>query len=145
MENSPYTTSPRLRLMLPYYFKKIGVAIILVTGLILVMLKIMGYQFNAERHISYKLISQAIFFFGAFIIALSHDKFETERSNRIRLQSLAISVLFGIMDTFFAPFISLVIDDPLEMPTAPDLLVQMVFIYILIYFWSKPRPKKAQP
>lgn len=125
--------------MLPNYFKKIGVLIMIVTFVVLVILKIMHSDIlHVQSHL-FRIFSINTFLLGLFFVAAARDKVEDEMTAFIRLKSMQWAFLFSIIYVIFRPFEYLIWGDPIEEMQAQGLVLLMLIAYLLMYFIQKKR------
>ena len=122
--------------LLPNYFKKIGLAIIILAflgGVILVV----TIEWTKEQFEMLKLFSGNLFILGLLFLALSKDKIEDEQTLFIRLQSMAGAFVWGIIYVIINPLIDLIISQPITEMKARSLIGSMLLVYLIIYFLKK--------
>ena len=117
----------------PNYFKKIGIAVIVLNLIIMFSLKYILLEPSMET----KLLMKTYFFnllnLGLLIIAFSKDKLEDERTMLMRLQAMAFTIIFAVMYLFFRPLVDLVFGGPLSEMTAQNLMLLILLEYIVFY------------
>lgn len=126
--------------LLPNYFKKIGLAIIL---LIIFFVVIVGIFFRntdfIQNHKSeMKIFSFDVLLIGTFLICLAKDKVEDERLILLRTQSMAIAFMFGVGFTIIMPFVELLFGDPITEGDSHQIILTMMWVYL---FWFIARKK----
>ena len=125
--------------LFPNYFKKIGLGIILLNIIFLVLVKL--YLRDLDLFQNYKseikILSFDILLIGIFIICLSEDKVEDERTLVLRTQSMAMAFLFGIGTTLIGPFISILFNDPIEFEESKSVIFLMLFTYLVFFIGRK--------
>jgi len=139
MDNHFHT---KLRL-LPNYFKKIGLGIVLIWALIVVLifLKIINLHLSEENlsEDNLLLLKRLIFtplLIGLFLIGASKDKIEDELTLLIRLRSILWAFFFGTGYVILIPFMDFLAGSRTE--HKPETIIMMMLIaYIMNYYRQK--------
>jgi hypothetical protein len=87
--------------LLPNYFKQIGIALFVVTMILLFTRK---YFFEDAELL--QLLSKKVMLVGLLIIILSKEKIEDELILKLRGQAFAISLIAGVIYTLVQPLIN---------------------------------------
>ncbi len=132
-------TKNELRL-LPNYFKKIGLGIILLSILfvVFIVLFLKDSDFFQNHKLAFKIFTFDFILFGIFIICLSREKVEDERIVLLRTQSMAFAFIFGVGFTIFGPPIAVLFGDPLSKGDPHQIIFTMLFMY-LVYFIGRKK------
>lgn len=126
----------RLRL-LPNYFKKFGIGLLVLT--------VVFFSLRLFNAISLdKTIVLTVSTSGALvsllILAMSKEKIEDELTAHIRLLSLGLSFIAGVVAVVIIPFISMLIGTPGgSFQSSPSILI---FMFIMYFTSFRSRLKK---
>ncbi len=121
--------SGRVRMLLPYSFKKIGLAIFFIC-----LFQSLIYTWLKPDFFSKDLstgIKQYGSLFGLFLFAWAQYKVETEKTVSVKVKALLISVLFSFGYFFVSPLIDMIFMDTVEEIKARSLLFNLLFFYIV--------------
>ena len=121
--------------LLPNYFKKIGLGFILATVVFLVVVKISGIHFTAEKIEMLKIILSDVFLLGMMIIVFSKEKDEDELTMLIRMKALASAVVFVVIFKIVNDIFHLISQSPIE--TMNGYFFQMKVWYFFVYYSAK--------
>jgi hypothetical membrane protein len=126
--------------LLTNYFKKIGLAIILLSILFVVIVGIFFREtdFIQNHKLAMKIFSFDFLILGTFVICLSRDKEEDERIALLRTQSMALAFVFGVGFTIIGPLVDLVFGDPISKGDPHQIILTMIWVYL---FWFIARKK----
>ena len=124
------SNTPRL---FPNSFKKIGITIIILAVISAVAVKFLLKESNLET----KALLKTMFFIclnlGLFIVSMSKDKLEDERSMLLRMQAMLFTIGFAVLYLLFSPFIDLAFGNPITEMSANKLMLLILLEYILFY------------
>jgi hypothetical protein len=128
------TSNKYTRSLLPNYFKKIGIAVIVVAVATLLLLKPFIIDATPETKEFAKVAIFNFIILGVFFFAWSTNKIEDEMTLQIRLKAVLGSFIFIIAYTFIYPFISFFVfsDNNMELSTQQAILT-MLFIFIMTH------------
>lgn len=121
--------------LFPNYFKKISFGLLAFSIIILVLNKnsILGF----DKELINELIKVGILV-PLSILALTKDKEEDELTIKIRMNSYALSFLFGVIFYIVQPFTNLLFGKPFLFDLDSfQLILTMLFVYFLSFFSSK--------
>lgn len=122
--------------LLPNYFKRIGLVIMVLAFLGGVILAV-SVEWTKEHNEILKILSGNIFILGLLFIALSKDKIEDEQTLFIRLQSMAGAFVWAIIYVIVNPIIDFITSQSIGEMKARSLVSSMLFVYLIIYFVKK--------
>ena len=134
MENKGIKKELRL---LPNYYKKIGVVMIVVIIVTAISIKLSNIEIVQSQRDLYKLISKTIFTLGLFFIAMAKDKIEDELTSNLRLKAMASTFSFAVVVVLIYPFIDLVFNDPIEGLSGLQVVDMMLVFYMVMYYLLK--------
>ena len=126
---------------LPNYFKKIGVALIILVIVAMFILKGLNYDFDSIPKGNIKTIAMNLFILGLAFIALAKDKIEDEMHVFLKLKSFYSAFIFGIIFTIIFPIFDIVINDDVQQIPVQQLVIMMLFSQISTYFLLKRSEK----
>ena len=123
--------------LLPFVFKRIGIAVMLLT-----LVPVLFYKTGLTKPDTLEkefmvTISLHILTLGMLIIAWARDRVEDERTLRIRLASLGFSFIMGAISAIAGPFIMLLVFGEFEAQSARDVVFLMLIIYLIGYYSQK--------
>jgi len=126
---------------LPNYFKKIGIALIILVIVVMFILKGLHYNFDTIPKGNIKTIAMTIINLGLAFIALAKDKIEDEMYVFLKLKSFHSALIFGIIFTIIFPILDIVSNDNIHQIPAQQLVTMMLFSQISTYFLLKRSEK----
>lgn len=119
--------------LLPNYYKKIGLALVVLTGLTFVFLVTVRPEAVQKTKDLVKLLLVSALILAMMLIAIARDKMEDELTQLIRLKSMAFSFLYAIGSTLVYPLITLVFDGSGEKISSHELVFNMLLIYLITF------------
>ncbi|AXG71249.1 hypothetical protein KORDIASMS9_03506 [Kordia sp. SMS9] len=129
---------------LPNHYKKIGIAIAVLSFLTLIILKITGVEISETL----KFISKRVVLLGLLIVVLSREKVEDEMMLAIRGKALAGAFVGGAVYTLIYPAITYAAAVVMgnKTPKLVDtgdfqILWFMLFMYLLFFYLIKKNLK----
>ena len=128
----------RLKL-LPNYYKKIGIGLILLTALIFIFLIIIRPTATQNTKELVKILLQSFFLIGLLIIAIARDRVENESIYFLRLKSMSMAFVFGVVYVIVNPLISILFGY-IEVMAARELIIDMVLFYLILFYIQKRKP-----
>lgn len=134
MESKKLKTGP---VLLPMYCKKIGLAILLMGLIPAVVVKMMHVSLEPSHKEIFRVLSSNAFLLGLLIIAWSRDKVEDEMTIFIRLKSMAWTFSWTVLYVIIRPLIDLMFNDPVEIMKGQEVVMSMLFVYLIMYFFQK--------
>jgi hypothetical protein len=126
---------------IPNYFKKVGLAIIIIAIALPVAFKIFNPEFLTHNVIMKTIVTDLIIM-GLLIIALANDKVQDEMYSILRLQMVFFAFIWGVSFVIFYPFLDVFYGEPLSDVKGPQLIISMLLVYNLIYAFQKRRLNK---
>ncbi|MDD4728992.1 MAG: hypothetical protein PHN55_09625 [Dysgonamonadaceae bacterium] len=126
----------RLRL-LPNYFKKIGLGILVLTVLFfsLRLFNVLSFDKTLVLTISIRGVLVSL-----LILAMSKEKLEDELTAHIRLLSLGLSFITGVVAVIILPFIAMLIGTSGESFQSSSSI--LIFMFIMYFTSFRSRLKK---
>jgi hypothetical protein len=126
----------RVKMLLPYYFKKIGLAIFLICLFQSVFYAWLKPDFMT-KDFSF-LVKQYGSLLGIFLFAWAQYKMETQETVLVKIKALAFSVIFCVLYFFVSPLIDLIFMDSIEEIKASSLLFNLLFFFLVIEWMGRP-------
>lgn len=125
--------------LLPNYFKKVGIGIIVAAFLAGLTRKLFfnDAQLFIEHKAIIKLIAWDLLLVGLMMYGLSKEKTEDERISQLRLESMAFAFYFGAGQVILMPILSPLFGDPLVFQSGENVLFTMLFFYIITFLGKK--------
>lgn len=123
--------------LFPNYFKKIGLGMVLITILAVVIVKLLPVEVAEGQKELFKVLFSGLFILGLFFIAWSKDKFEDEMTVQIRLKAISFTFMTSVFYLILRPLVDVILGDAPNKMTAVELMIFMLFMYILFYKLQK--------
>ena len=123
--------------LLPRYFKVIGLAVIILSIVPIVVIKSLSIKMLQVQKELWVQISANTFILGLLFIAWSKDKIEDEMTFSIRLKAMAFAFICAVFSMFISPFVDLLFKSPIENETGHQVVVVMLFVYLMSYYFQK--------
>lgn len=122
--------------LLPNYFKKIGIVIMLLSVIPAIMIKALHIKLGVTSKEFLKLLTINIFILGLLFIAWSKDKIEDEMTVALRLKSMGFAFIWAIFYVIIAPFVNILVNYPTDI-TGQSLVLSMLLVYLFMYYVQK--------
>ncbi len=132
MESKPIRKKP---VLLPRKFKIVGLVVILLSIVAMVIFKTTMPHLLKDGKVF--LLNGLIL--GLLIIVLSKDKVEDEMLVAMRLRGMAASFIGGVVLVFISPFIDILLQEPVQTMPAQQVVMFMLFTYLISYYLEKIR------
>lgn len=121
----------------PNYFKKIGLGLILIAVALPLSVKFLAPEIIEGQEEFYKILFFNVLVLGLFFVAWSKDKFEDEMTMQIRMKSIGFTLMTSVFYIIFRPVVDLILQDPVTKMSAQELMMFILFMYILFYKLQK--------
>jgi len=131
-------------ILLPAYFKFVGLTIIALAMISPFVIKLFNLTSLTAQKDLYKVFSLNILILGFFMVAWSKDKVETELTNAIRFRALSVSFCFVIFTFLLHPFVDLLFKDPVQDLSAQQIVMNLLFFYIMMFYVLKFNSNKKK-
>ncbi len=128
---------PKEPILLPAYFKVIGVIIIVLALITAIVIKSMQIEMYPSQKELFRLFTMNAFLLGLLLVAWSKDKMEDEMTVFIRLKAMAWTFTWAVLYVILKPIGDLIFDDPVEILTGQEVVTSMLFVYLITYFFQK--------
>jgi hypothetical protein len=123
--------------LLPFYFKQIGVGIILVAFLPAIVVKGMSLGLNNGDRELLKYLSLNFLIFGMLVIGFSKDKLEDELTMALRLRSIVFAFVLAATGVILQPVSDWFFGFPFVDIDGQDVVFAMLLVYLTIYYLQK--------
>lgn len=130
-------TTKKHIVLLPRYFKKIGFSIIILALAIGVLIKLLNVELLLSQKELFKIYTLNAFILGLFFISFSRDKTEDEMTIALRLKAMAFTFAFAVIGVLLSPLTDLLFKDPIQNETAQQMVMTMLFVYLIMYYLQK--------
>ena len=130
MKNSNFYNSP-IRL-LPVYFKKVGLALVLLTAVFPILFKLSSAEVLLSNKELLKIIVRSLFMIGLTLIGFSKDKIEDEMTMIIRMKAIIMSFIYGLIFAITSPLLAY-FTDVFTQDEASVIFIQMLIMYLIWY------------
>ncbi len=122
---------------IPNYFKKIGLAVIVMVVAAVVLLKTWNPEAAQHTKDLFNVFTMNVLIIGLLLIALAKDKVEDEMISSIKIKTMAFAFIFGVLIVIIRPIIDLISNDPITGLTGQEVVVQMLVVYLIVYYLQK--------
>jgi len=123
--------------LLPHYFKKIGLSLVLLCMLVPIAFKLFYFQIAPIKKEMIKMIVRDIVIIGMFFIVFSREKLEDELTLLLRIKSLASGVVFGIANAIISDIQNICQSNTNEPIDAFRVIFYILFSHIVYYYFAK--------
>jgi hypothetical protein len=134
MENENYKKEP---VLLPVYFKKIGLAVMVLAFVATISVRTMNVQWGIGQKEMFREFTLNGFILGLLLLACSRDKVEDEMTVLIRLKSMSWTFIWAVLYVIISPIFDLLFDDVISNLTGKQVVGSMLFVYLIMYNWQK--------
>ncbi len=124
-------------ILLPTYFKIIGVIIIILALTTAIVIKAMQIELLPSQKELFRVFTMNAFLLGLLLVAWSRDKIEDEMTVFMRLKAMAWTFTWAVLYVILKPIGDLIFDDPVEILTGQEVVMSMLFIYLITYIFQK--------
>lgn len=119
--------------LFPNSFKKIGIAIILLAIISAVAVKFLLKEPNLETKALLKTLHFSFLNIGLFIVSMSKDKLEDERSMLRRMQAMLFTIGTAAVYLLISPLMDLAFGNSTTITSANHLMLLILLEYIIFY------------
>jgi hypothetical protein len=123
--------------LLPVYFKIIGLVVMILAFVPAIILKSMNVELMQSQKELFRVLTLNAFILGLLFVAWSRDKVEDEMTGAIRLKSMSWTFTWAVLYVIIAPFIDLLFKDPIGELTGQQVVMSMLFVYLIMYYLQK--------
>jgi hypothetical protein len=119
------------------HFKKMGIVIILIALLTGLSIKLLHIELMPTQKAFFKVFVMNGFILGLLFVALAKEKIEDEMIAQMRLKAMSQTFIWAVLYVIIRPFMDLVFRDPLQDLMGQELVLAMLFGYLLNYYSQK--------
>jgi len=123
--------------LLPKYFKIIGLVVMILAFVTAVVVKAMNIEMLQSQKELFRVFTLNAFIMGLLFVAWSRDKVEDEMTIAIRLKSMAFTFSWAVFNVIVKPIVDLLFKDPIQDLTGQQVVMSMLFVYLIIYYVQK--------
>jgi len=132
-----FLTNKKKYTLLPVYFKKIGIVVVLLSFLPLIIVKTIDIELIQYQKELFKTLTLNILILGLVFMAFSRDKIEDEMTMLIRLNSMSWTFLWAVLLVVIKPLFDILFYGTGSVFTAQPLVIMMLFYYLFVYYQKK--------
>lgn len=125
----------------PNYFKKAGIALVILVILFAAVIKVGHVVLDPGTKALFRVASMNMALLGLLLIALARDKVEDEMITAIKLNVMARAFVFGSVLLFIDSFMELVSTGHATSLSGPRIVATMLCFYIAVYYFEKRKLK----
>ncbi len=123
--------------LLPKYFKKIGLGVMILAFVPAVIIKSMNIEMMQSQKELFRIFTLNVFILGLLFVAWSKDKVEDEMTVTVRLKAMAWTFGWAVLYVIVKPIIDLLFKDPIQDLTGQQVVMGMLFVYLIMYYLQK--------
>lgn len=123
--------------LLPKYFKKIGLVVMILAFVPAVVVKSMNIEMVQSQKELFRVFTLNTFILGLLFVAWSKDKVEDEMTVAIRLKAMAWTFSWAVLYVIIKPIVDLLFKDPIQDLTGQQVVMSMLFVYLIMYYIQK--------
>jgi hypothetical protein len=123
--------------LLPNYFKRVGIIVMLLALVPAVFVKSLNIEISPASKEIFRLLTMNAFILGLLFIAWAKDKFENEMAVAFRLKAMAATFIWAVLYVIIKPFIDMFFNEPVADLKSQELVLSMLFVYMLMYYAQK--------
>ena len=123
--------------LLPHYFKRIGIVVMILAFVPAISFKAMGLELTQAQKALFKLMTMNGFILGLLFMAWAKDKVEDEMTIALRLKSMGFAFLWAVLFVVLKPLTDLLFKSSSAESTAQGLVVSMLLVYFFLYSLQK--------
>ncbi len=123
--------------LLPVYFKKVGLVVMILAFVPAIIVKSMNVEMVQTQKELFRVFTLNAFILGLLFIAWSKDKVEDEMTVSIRLKAMSWTFTWAVLYVIISPFIDLLFKDPIGVLTGQQVVMSMLFVYLIMYYLQK--------
>src|SRR6476620_1710415 len=117
--------------LLPHYFKKIGIVIMVLAFIPAIFVKLQNIEVATHQRETLKVLTLNVFILGLLFVAWAKDITEDEMTVHLRFKSLGFAFVCTVSYVIIQPIIDLILKDPIVDLKAQGLVLIMLFIYLI--------------
>jgi hypothetical protein len=141
MESNSYHTDtpnkPHQPGLLPHYFKKVGIVIMVLALVPAIIVKAAHIPLAPEGREMFRLLTMNAFILGLLFMVWSKDKVEDEMTISLRMKAMGWTFTWAVLFVIIKPFVDMLFRDPVSDMKSQELVLTMLLLYLLIYYVQK--------
>ncbi len=119
------------------HFKKLGIGLILIAFLTALVIKLSHIEMMPTQKSFFKVFTMNGFILGLLFVALAKEKIEDEMIAQMRLKAMSQTFIWAVLYVILTPFVDLIFKDPIQSLTGQQVVIAMLFCYLLNYHSQK--------
>jgi hypothetical protein len=123
--------------LLPTYFKKIGLSLLILTFLPAIIVKVKSIEMVEAQLETMKYLSINLFILGMLLIAWAKNKVEDEITIALRIKSMVFAFIFAAFSVVLKPLSDLLLGTPIADMKGQNIVFSMLVVYFVTYFFHK--------
>ena len=123
--------------LLPNYFKVIGVAVIILTLISVAIINLMNTEIIPTHNGLWKVMTLNVLILGLFFIAMARDKFEDEMTLDLRVKAMAWTFSWAVLYVIIKSFVVFLFKNPPQDLSSQQVVFSMLCCYIPLYYLKK--------
>ncbi len=123
--------------LLPKYFKKIGLVVMILAFVPAVVVRSMNIEMAHSQKELFRVFTLNAFILGLLFVAWSKDKVEDEMTVAIRLKAMAMAFGWTVLSVIVKPIVDLLFKEPLKDLSGQEVVMDMLFVYVIVYYLQK--------
>jgi hypothetical protein len=114
-----------------------GIGIILIALLTGLSIKLMHIEIMPTHKAFFKVFTLNGFILGLLFVALAKEKVEDEMIAQMRSKAMSQTFIWAVLYVILTPFVDLIFKDPIQNLTGQQVVIAMLFGYLLNYYSQK--------
>ena len=131
--------------LLPNYFNKIGIVVMVLTVLPGVLVKLKAIEMAPAQKDTLKLLTMNFFILGLLLVAWAKDKLENQTTMTCRLKALSLTFIWAALYAIGKPLTDLLFNDSIADLSAQELVLGMLVSYLFFYLIQKKGQNRISP
>lgn len=123
--------------LLPAYFKKIGLLVLILSFVPAIVVKIFSIEMIAYQQATLKYLCMNSIIIGMLLIAFAKDKIENDQSISLRLKTMVFAILMAVCLVVLKPITDLLVGDPISDMNGKSVAFNMLAFYLSMYYLQK--------
>lgn len=123
--------------LLPRYFMKIGVVVMILAFIPIVIVKAINVEMVQVDRELFRIFALNVFILGLLFVAWAKDKVEDEMTLTIRLKAMAWTFGWAVLYVIIKPIIDVLFKDPIQDLNGQQVVLSMLFVYLIMYYLQK--------
>lgn len=123
--------------LLPVYFKKVGLLIIILAFVPVILVKVMSVEMVQTQQDLFRVFTLNATILGLLLVSWAKDRVEDEMTVFIRLKAMALTFTWAVLYVIVSPFVDLLFKDPIGVLTGQQVVRSMLLVYLIMYYLLK--------